>query len=235
MNRKSPKIFPLGDAALTVSFGNEISLEFNKKVLRLARFIENNQFTGFIETVPAYSSLSVFYDIFKVRKEFPDFETAFHFVKNFVENALQNLNELTEKETRMIEIPVCFDEKSALDLGFIASFNSLKKKEVIEIFTSKIYRVFLLGFLPGFAYMGELDERIAAPRKDTPRKKVPRGSVGIAGRQTGIYSLESPGGWQIIGKTDLELFTPENENPTYLRAGDFVKFVKAGSAGILPA
>lgn len=235
MNRKLPKILPLGDAALTVSFGNAISLELNEKVLRLARSIENNQFTGFIEIVPAYSSLSVFYDVFKVRNEFPDFETAFAAVKNFVENALHNLSDLPEKEMRLIEIPVSFDEKHALDLEFVAAVNNLEKDEIIEIFTSKIYRVFLLGFLPGFAYMGELDARISAPRKDAPRQKVPRGSVGIAGRQTGIYSLESPGGWQIIGKTDLELFTPENENPTFLQAGDSVRFTKAGSARILPA
>lgn len=228
MNPKSPKIFPLGDAALTVSFGNEISLELNEKVLRLAGFVENNPFYGFIETVPAYSSLSVFYDIFKVRTEFPDFETAFAAVKNFVENALQNLTKIPEKETRLIEIPVNFDEKHALDLEFVASVNNLEKSRIIEIFTSGIYRVFLLGFLPGFAYMGELDARIAAPRKDSPRKKVPRGSIGIAGRQTGIYSLESPGGWQIIGKTDLELFTPTGENPTFLQAGDSVRFIKAG-------
>jgi inhibitor of KinA len=224
MSGKSTKIFPLGDAALTVDFGNEISLELNKKVLRLARFIEKNQFTGFIETVPAYSSLSVFYDALKIRREFPEFKTAFAAVKNFIENALQNLSELPQNKPRLIEIPVDFAERHALDLEFVASFNNLEKSEVIEIFTSKIYRVFLLGFLPGFAYMGELDSRIAAPRKDAPRQKVPKGSVAIAGRQTGIYSLESPGGWQIIGKTELEMFTPENENPTFLQAGDSMKF-----------
>ncbi len=224
MNGKSPKIFPLGDAAVTVDFGNEISLELNEKVLRLAAFVEITQFPGFIETVPAYSSLSVFYDVLKIRKAFPEFETAFEAVKNFVETALENLSELPENEPRLIEIPVDFAEQHALDLEFVASVNNLEKSEIIEIFTSKVYRVFLLGFLPGFAYMGELDERIAAPRKDAPRSKVPRGSIGIAGRQTGIYSLESPGGWQIIGKTDVEMFTPENENPTFLQAGDSVKF-----------
>jgi inhibitor of KinA len=227
MNNFSAKIYPLGDAALTVSFGNEISPELNDKVITLARFIEQNPFRGFLETVPAYSSLAVFYDVLSVRDEFPDFPAAFEAVKNFVEKALllRKAGEISETKRRLIEIPVDFDKKSALDLKFVASVNGLKQSEVIEIFTAGIYRVFFLGFLPGFAYMGEVDERIAAPRKDSPRKKVPRGSVGIAGRQTGIYSLESPGGWQIIGKTAVELFTPENENPTFLQAGDSVKFV----------
>ncbi len=217
-------IFPLGESALNVNFGNEISLELNNKVLKLADFIEKNQFSGFIEIVPAYSSLSVFYDVLKVRKEFPHFETAFEAIKSFIENALENLSNISENKSRLIEIPVGFSKEFALDLEFVAEINNLEKSEVVEIFTSRTYRVFLLGFLPGFAYMGELDERIVAPRKDSPRKKVPKGSVGIAGKQTGIYSLESPGGWQIIGKTDVELFTPKNEFPTFLQAGDLVKF-----------
>jgi KipI family sensor histidine kinase inhibitor len=104
---------------------------------------------------------------------------------------------------------------------------NLTASQVIEIFLAKTYRVYLLGFLPGFAYMGEVDERIAAPRKRSPRLKVPKGSVGIAGRQTGIYSLASPGGWQIIGKTNVELFTPERAAPTFLNAGDLVRFYQA--------
>jgi inhibitor of KinA len=226
MNEKVVKIFPLGDSALTVSFGNEISPELNKQVLTLSNFIEQNPFKGFTETVPAYSSISIFYDVYEVRKEFSDFETTFEAVKKFTEKALQNLSEIPEEDSRLIEIPVDFDKEFALDLEFVASENNLSPEKVIEIFTSKTYRVYLLGFLPGFAYMGELDAQIATPRKDSPRKKVPKGSVGIAGRQTGIYSLESPGGWQIIGKTEVELFTPENENPTFLQAGDLVKFIQ---------
>lgn len=224
MIKKSPKIFPLGDNALTVSVGSEISPELNNLVLKLAQFFEQNQFTGLIETVPAYASFSIFYDVLMVRKTFPEFPTAYSAVKNFAENALHNLDETDEKESRLIKIPVCFDNKFALDLEFIASTNNLTPQKVVEIFTAQIYRVYMLGFLPGFAYMGEIDEKIAAPRKTSPRVKVPKGSVGIAGRQTGIYSLESPGGWQIIGKTNVELFTPEAETPTFLHAGDSVRF-----------
>ncbi len=221
---KNIKIFPLGDNALTVSFGNEISPELNNPVLKLAQFFEQNQFPGLIEIVPAYASLSIFYDVLMVRRNFPEFSTAFSAVKSFAENALQNLNEITASNSRLIKIPVSFAKEFALDLEFVGLTNNLTPKEVIEIFTVQKYRVYMLGFLPGFAYMGEVDDRINTPRKQTPRLKVPKGSVGIAGKQTGIYSLASPGGWQIIGKTKVELFTPEAKTPTFLQAGDLVKF-----------
>ena len=108
--------------------------------------------------------------------------------------------------------------------AYISETKNLAKEKIIEIFTARTYRVFMLGFLPGFAYLGEVDERIAVPRKETPRLKVPQGSVGIAGNQTGIYPLESPGGWQIIGKTETKLFTPNEKKPTFFQCGDLVKF-----------
>ena len=221
------KIFPLGSNALTIEFGSEISVELNNRVLRLADFFNHNSFPGFFEIIPAYASLTVFYDVLTVRKNFTEFSTAFAAVKNFTEKALLNLDNFTETVSRSIEIPVSFDTERALDLAFVAAENNLTGKEVIEIFLGKIYRVYMLGFLPGFAYMGEVDERIAAPRKQAPRVKVPQGSIGIAGKQTGIYSLESPGGWQIIGRTNVELFTPNAETPTFLQAGDAVKFCQA--------
>ena len=218
------KIFPLGESALTIEFSNEISPETNDKVISLVNYFEANQFPGFNEIVPAYSSLTIYYDVLTVRKNFLEFATAFDAVKNSAENALLNLASIKKENSRVIEIPVCFDDENALDLKFVAEINNLKPPEVIEIFTAKTYRVYMLGFLPGFAYLGEIDERIAAPRKSAPRLRVPKGSVGIAGRQTGIYPLASPGGWQIIGKTDVEMFTPNSENPAFLRAGDSVKF-----------
>lgn len=224
MKDKDFKIFPLGTNALTIEFGNAISVALNNKVLNLFQHFENNSFEGLIETVPAYSSFSIFYNVSKVRKNFPEYKTAFDAVKNFAENALQSARDLKKNVSRVIEIPVDFSKEFALDLDFIAVNNNLAPQKVIEIFTADYYRVFMLGFLPAFAYMGEVDEKIAAPRKQTPRLKVPPGSVGIAGRQTGIYPFESPGGWQIIGKTDFELFTPNAENPCALQAGDLVKF-----------
>jgi len=227
MKKKDAKIFPLGESALTIDFGNEISVELNNRVLKLANFFAENSFAGFEEIVPAYSSLTIFYDVLKVRQNFPEFATAFEAVRNFVENALKNSTDLQTNETRTIEIPVCFDKEFALDLDFIAANSNLSPEKAVEIFLGKTYRVFMLGFLPGFSYMGEVDKRIAAPRKQTPRTKVPKGSVGIAGKQTGIYSLSSPGGWQIIGKTNIELFTPEAETPTFLQAGDSVQFYES--------
>jgi len=227
MKEKDAKIFPLGESALTIDFGNEISVRLNTCVLKLANFFAENSFAGFEEIVPAYSSLTIFYDVFTVRKNYQEFSTAFEAVKSFAENALRNSSDFQTNELRTIKIPVCFDKKFALDLEFVAANSNLSPEKVVEIFVGKTYRVFMLGFLPGFSYMGEVDERISTPRKQTPRTKVPKGSVGIAGKQTGIYSLSSPGGWQIIGKTNIELFTPEAETPTFLQAGDSVKFHEA--------
>ena len=202
-----------------------ISAELNDRVLSLADYINKNSFPGFIETVPAYSSLTVFYDLIEVRRNYPKLSNSYSAVKNYVELALENLEEENRKfESRVMEIPVCYDEDFAPDLSFIAENAQLTAKEVIEIHTSKVYRVYMLGFLPAFAYMGEVEEKIAAPRRQTPRTKITAGSVGIAGKQTGIYPLESPGGWQIIGTTPLEMFQPLKHNVSYLQTGDSVSF-----------
>ena len=172
-----PKNFPLGENALTIELGEEISEKLNRRILKLAKYFEQNKFEGFIEIVPAYASLTIFYDVFKVRKSHPAFPTAFEAVKNLAETGLRNLKEISENEPRLIEIPVSFDAEFALDLEFVAEINNLETREVIEIFTAKTYRVYMLGFLPGFAYMGEVDRRIAAPRRPSPRLKTPKGSV----------------------------------------------------------
>jgi KipI family sensor histidine kinase inhibitor len=123
-----------------------------------------------------------------------------------------------------MEIPVRFDADCGPDLEFVASLRNLDPEDVVRIFTERTYRVYMLGFLPGFAYLGEIDARLAAPRKDSPRLRVPRGSVGIAGRQTGVYPFASPGGWQIIGRTETEFLTPDGATPTLLQPGDTVRF-----------
>jgi inhibitor of KinA len=227
MNENDFKIFAISDSALTICFGNVISLELNRTALQIAESIEQNPFHGFAETVPAYSSISVFYNLVEVRKHYPQFATAFDAVQSFCKIAAFSTVITSENRDNLVEIPVNFGKKHALDLEFVAESNKLSEKEVIDIFTSSIYQVFFLGFLPGFAYLGEVDARIATPRREIPRIKVPSGSVGIAGRQTGIYPLDSPGGWQIIGKTELELFTPDVDLPTLFRPGDLVKFVES--------
>jgi inhibitor of KinA len=220
----SYRIFPISETAVTIDFGNEISLELNEKVLCLAEFIQNNKFIGFAELIPAYSSLTCFFDLWDVKQNYSDFPTAFSFVKSFLEKGLTQLNRTIKSKQRTFAIPVDYGEKYGLDLELIGRNAKLSKDEVIKIHSEKTYRVFMIGFLPGFAYMGEVDERIATPRRDSPRTNVAKGSVGIAGKQTGVYPLESPGGWQIIGRTNVEMFTPNAENPSLLQTGDLVTF-----------
>lgn len=219
------RIFPLGDSALTVEFGNEISVELNERAIALSEHFESHSFTGFIETVPAYASTTIFYNIAHVRVAFPQAATAFDAVRIIAEKALEKVTDARPTGSRTVELPLHLDADSALDLHHVAKHHGLCGQAVVDIFTARTYRVFMLGFLPGFTYMAEVDDRIATPRKESPRTLVPKGSVGIAGKQTGIYSLESPGGWQIVGRTDVEIFTPGSDRPTLLQPGDNVRFV----------
>jgi inhibitor of KinA len=225
MPAAKPKIFPLGDNALVVEFGCKISIYLNERSIALANYLDSNPFAGYIESVPAYASAAVFYDTYQVRRANPSINSAFQHVKSHVESVLQRLPETVGGESRVIEIAVSFDAGDAPDLPFVAKKAGLKENEVVEIFTSVDYRVFMLGFLPGFAYLGEISPMIATSRKETPRLKTPKGSVGIAGRQTGVYPFESPGGWQIIGRTYVEMFDPKTDPPCYLRPGDTVRFI----------
>lgn len=225
MPNTEPKILPLGESAAIVEFGNVITQELNRKAICLAEHLSANPFPGFIESVPAYASTTVFYDVVKIRQRFEHRESAFDTVAEILRSALGEMKFSDKPELDVIEIPTMFDEQSAPDLALVSEACGLSPQRVIELFTSITYRVFMVGFLPGFAYMGEVDERLSMPRKQQPRQAVPKGSVGIAGRQTGIYPLESPGGWQLIGRTEAELFTPQNETPTLFQPGDLVRFV----------
>ena len=221
-----PKIYSLGDGAVNVHFGDGISVQLNEQAISLADQLELDRFPGFIETVPAFSSTAVFYDPLVVRASFPLSVNAFEAVSDLVRTALRRGHKSKTRENRLIEIPTDFSEAAAIDLSIVSEFSGLDESEVVDLFTSRTYRVYMLGFLPGFTYMAEVDDRIAAPRKDSPRKKVPKGSVGIAGRQTGIYPLESPGGWQIVGRTSIPLFSPDTDPMSLLRPGDEVRFVR---------
>jgi inhibitor of KinA len=220
------RVFPLGDNAVTVEFGNEISLQLNERAIALSEHLETNPFPGFVETVPAYASTTVFYDPITVRRSFPEFETAFDAVSAVTDKISVQFPEDQDRGGRTVEIPVMFGGDNSLDLGELCKFSGLSTDEVSSIFLERTYHVYMIGFLPGFAYMGEVDKRIAIPRKSTPRTKVPTGSVAIGGKQTGVYPLESPGGWHIIGRTELKMFDPETEPTCALRPGDRVKFVR---------
>jgi inhibitor of KinA len=210
----------LSENALLVEFGREISVELNDRVLAFADVVEREPFPGFVEVVPAYASAAVYFDpaVVRLTEDDPPLVS----VVRRIETLLSSGEVLARYESRMIATPVRFD---GVDLNWIAETKGLSVTDVVDIFLSKTYRVFMLGFLPGFAYMGEVDERIAVPRRASPRTSVPKGSVGIAGRQTGVYPLESPGGWQLIGRTSVEMFTPDAEEPCLLRAGDEVRFI----------
>lgn len=219
------KIFPLSDSSITIDFGSVIDEALNTLVAQLFDYCSRNPFIGFTEAVPAYASLTIFYEVIQVRNAYPEAPTAYALVKNYVNEALENITTTISTSPILIEIPVIYDGE---DLAFVAAYNHLSAEEVIEIHTEATYRVYMMGFLPGFAYMGGMDVRIATPRRPSPRTKVPAGSVGIAGQQTGIYPLESPGGWQLIGRTTVKLFDIDAPNPTLLKAGDLVKFVRVG-------
>jgi inhibitor of KinA len=221
MNPYQPySIFPLGDSALTIDFGNIIGEDINKKVLRLFQHLKAIQDASIIDLVPAYSSLTVYYDVASFHH--PE-KTAFESMADILEILLSKTSPTIKEQSNYLEIPVCYSKKFALDLEYLAEQNELSAEEIIQIHASKTYRVYMLGFLPGFTYMGEVDERIAIARKPAPVKLF-AGAVGIAGRQTGIYPLESPGGWQIIGRTPVQIFKKHDEQPVLFQPGDEVKF-----------
>ncbi len=209
-----PEIKPAGDSAILISFGEVIDEGINGRVQAVARAVEETNFEWLVEVVPAYSSLLVVYD--PLRVAYAEVETA---IKPLLNAKAEDF------EGRLVEVPVVYGGQYGPDIEFVAEHNGLTVDEVVEIHSRPVYRVHFLGFLPGFAYLGGMDERIAAPRLERPRLKVPAGSVGIAGEQTGIYPLESPGGWRLIGRTPLRLFNPSKEPPTLLQPGDRVKFV----------
>ena len=215
-------IFPLGDQAVTISFGNSISEAQNNKILSLQRWINSHPFHGLQDIVVAYSSLTIVYDLFQVKSHTKS--TAFEYVKSVLEKALAHASGIPPVNTREIRIPVCYDDEFGPDLISVCDACKLTREEVIEIHAGKKYKVYMVGFLPGFAYMGSVDERIAIPRKQKPRTNVEEGSVGIAGIQTGIYPLSSPGGWQIIGRTPVKIFKPGDEKPVMFEPGDSVEF-----------
>ena len=197
--------FPLGDSAITLDFGNMIDESVNGKIIALFNHLQKNPFTGMIEALPAFSSLTIYYDVALVRK-MPKEKSAYESVKQKLEDALSNNFETSDIPSRLIRIPTCYEKEFGPDLATISAAKKLTVDEIIRLHTTKKYRVYMLGFLPGFAYLGKVDDMIAMPRLEKPRQKVAAGSVGIAGKQTGIYPLDSPGGWQIIGRTPLKLF-----------------------------
>jgi len=216
-------IYPLGETALTVDWGNRIDEALNIKMLQLFEALKKNPLPGMIEAVPAYFSLTVYYDVYQVKNKSPGEHSAFDFMSREIRKFLDEQSISDILPARTLRIPVCYDEAYGTDLSVMTAAISIDKEKIIRLHTSATYRVFMIGFLPGFPYMGMVNERISMPRKSKP-VKVKAGSVGIAGRQTGIYPVDSPGGWQIIGRTPWKLFDHTKENPALLKPGDRVQF-----------
>lgn len=219
-------IYRISEKAISVSFGEVIDKEILANISNLNRWILANPFEGFLTTVPAYATLTLFYNPHLVyhNKIFRGL-TCFDKIVDYLSQFSFSRVATDIKTSEVIEIPVCYDDEFGLDLADLAIYYQLKKEEIIQIHSSALYTVYMIGFVPGFAYLGGLAEILTAPRKSNPRKEVPAGSVGIAGQQTGIYPLNTPGGWQIIGQTPLNLFDVNREQPSLLKAGDQVKFI----------
>ncbi|MDF2569522.1 MAG: kipI 2, partial [Sporomusa sp.] len=206
---------------LVVELGVDISPAVNKLVLQLTRLITDSNWRGVLEIVPTYRSVTVYFD-------------PLHLTREVLTGLIrQRLGELNPMETeyvpsRVVYIPVCYGGVLGPDLEFVAKHIGLPAQEVIAAHTAKPYLVYMLGFTPGFPYLGGLPEKLVIPRQETPRKKVPAGSVGIGGNQTGFYPIESPGEWWLIGRTPLKAFVPHRSDPFLVAAGDYIQFFDIG-------
>ena len=210
------KILPLSDSSALIHFGDEISLDVNRRVHALDARLRRAHPDGIVEAVPAYATLLVHYDPLAL---------TFDEVAAWLKEAVEDAQEVSMRQPRHIEVPVRYGSEAGPDLGYVASFHHVTPAEIVRLHTGREYTVFMMGFTPGFPYMGILDEAIATPRLETPRTRVPAGSVGIAGTQTGIYPIDSPGGWRLIGYTSLPLFDLAASEPFLLAPGDTVRFI----------
>ncbi|MCU9593370.1 5-oxoprolinase subunit PxpB [Caldibacillus thermolactis] len=215
--------YPLGENAVLIELGKEINIETHQKIKGIAKFLNDNPPEWMIEYIPAFTTLTIYYEPYYIYSTFGT-ENIYEYVCKEIKKLLLKIPIGDENEPRNIEIPVCYGGDFGPDLEVVAEYNQLTPEEVIQIHSSGEYIVYMLGFAPGFPFIGGMSEKIATPRRKTPRLKIPERSVGIAGMQTGIYPIETPGGWQLIGRTPIRLFTPENNPPTLLMAGDKIKF-----------
>lgn len=209
------KFLLTGDTSLTVEFGNEISESINTQIRAFSIALQNSKIPGIVETVPTYRSLMIHYDPGVI------------LYKPLVQKLTALLGQLDKIEippSEVLEIPVLYGGEMGPDLDFVAQHNGKTPEEVVQIHTSTEYLIYMLGFTPGFTYLGGMSDEIATPRLKTPRVKIPAGSVGIAGSQTGVYPIDSPGGWQLIGRTPVRMYDPDREPPILPQAGQYIKF-----------
>jgi KipI family sensor histidine kinase inhibitor len=209
----------MGDRSVLVELGDEISPQVNRRVREFYVVLMESPIEGLIEIVPAYRSFLIIYDPLKLDLVM---------IKNRMEDLQKKIEGIEIPEPKTLEIPVVYGGEYGPDMEWVARYHNIRVEEVIQLHTGTTYQVYMIGFMPGFPYMGELPESLATPRRETPRTVIPQGSVAIAQRQTGIYPVESPGGWQILGRTPLKLFNPHHSPPTLLEMGDVVQFFSIG-------
>ena len=219
VNSVRMNVAPASDSALFISFGDSISRETNRRVISLFRAIQQLHDPRIRNLHPAYSSLLIDFDPLQITHE----ELA-----SLIAPLTSDSASAHSESGRSVEIPVCYDPEFAPDLPSVAQYSSLTEEQVIELHSAGDYLVYFLGFSPGFAYLGGLAPQLHTPRLETPRKHVAAGSVGLAGHQTGIYPNDSPGGWQLIGRTPMRMFDTSKEHPSRLEPGDRVRFRRIG-------
>ncbi len=221
----SYKIYALGDSAATIDLGPFVSEKTHQQVMAMQQWFSDHRFVGLLDCIPAYSTLTLLYNTVLIKKSGQVKGLVFDWVKQQLELAYHCSNEpFSRSNSQIIDIPVCYDEPFGIDIDSILKEKSISKEELIHLHTSNTYLVYMVGFLPGFPYMASVNEKLVMPRKKEPIT-VMEGSVGITGRQTGIYPYNSPGGWQIIGRTPLRLFDAlKKPQPSLLKAGDRVRF-----------
>lgn len=210
------RILTAGDSALLIEFGKEINPETNRKITALVQLMREQHIEGIVDVIPAFCSLLINYDPRVL---------SYEELKERMEHLLKMETKTEATRKRIFEIPVCYGGEYGPDIENIAEHAGLSIEEVIKIHSSKDYLIYMLGFLPGFTYLGGLDERIHTPRLASPRLKIRAGSVGIGGSQTGIYPLDSPGGWQLMGMTPVSTYDPERQTPILVEAGDYIRFI----------
>ena len=217
-----PTISPVGDCAISIDFGQVIDPKINRHIRQTIERIQELNLEGIIELVPTYCALLIQYDAMLY---------SYSDICNLMEPLLEpSATDDANERVTVIEIPTVYGGEFGPDLGFVAAHNNLSEDEVVSIHSGTDYLVYMLGFIPGFTYLGGMDPRIATPRLSSPRTLIPAGSVGIAGEQTGTYPSDSPGGWQIIGRTPVTMYDMSKEQAALLSAGDYVRYVPIDEA-----
>jgi len=214
---------PLGDRALTITLGDAIDEPTHRRVRAAVALIDARRPAGVVDLVPAFASVTVHYDPARVAGD--ENEPPYDRIVATLDPLLSGVGTNTLPPARLVEIPVCYGGELGPDLAGVARHHDLSPQEVVDLHAGAEYLVYMVGFMPGFAYMGGLPPRIATPRRGTPRTAVPAGTVGIGGQQTGVYPLESPGGWNLIGRTPLRIFDIDRDEPILLVTGDRARFV----------